>query len=1160
MKRRRYIFWAALSLILPFLLSAPAGAQTATVGGVIRDPSEQVIGGAKVVLLNSQTGLLRDTATNNEGIFWFTNVAPGPHTLTVEKDGFKTFHIEDIVLTVNQSFTFEAHLELGAITTTTEVKASELPLIELENAQISNLVDSKRITDLPLLTRDPYQLVLLSPGVVESNSALGGFSVNGTSERNNNFLLDGVDNNDTEVPGYPGGLNSLNPDSTQEFRVITNNFAPEYGRNNGAVIQVITRSGTNELHGDAYWFGRYNAFGARDFFNPASTGPQNPYVRNDFGASAGGPIIKDRTFWFANYEGQRFVTTLTNTNTVPTAAFKTGNFSVLGEPIDVSTPGSVNNALGLPLDPTIQKILALYPAPNGPAVVAGLSGTLFFPSTSRLQSDVFTVKIDHALTKRNQLTGRYAYNHSTDPNAYHTDFLPGGLGAIGSYQQTQNGMIGLTSTLTNSFINEFRFGANRTDLQYTCGGVNTFNSFGYVDAYGRGADYGIPFGPGFGCQSLTDSNGQARYTGTYQTIDNLSYSHGHHLFKWGVEFRDIYSNNYTDFSSRGLFDFSGYSNYGTQALSNLPANSPLNDSTNPATAPTQNAVLALLGYVDYQTQSQFFNKQGASIASNLLGLRQREWGLFAQDTWKILPNLTATYGLRWEYFGVPFEAHNNLSQLFTNPSEVAPPGPPGSPAGFTFTTVGPGTGYTLYQNQYKNFEPRIGLAWDPFKKGKTSVRVGYGIFHDRVYGNLFDNARGNPPFQQSFALYGLNAPLSTLSAPTVLTTSDFLPDGAGYYATLIDPYLKTPYSQNWNLGVQHAITPTLTVEVNYIGVAGTHIIRVVDANPPQPNLVNSLLAFCVPTNPLNAGFATASGQCDTTTLQFGNLWFGQYYGVLPYDATNNNAFNANGAYPGSALYKSIGNSIYNGLQVNLQKNLSSGFQIQGAYTYSHAIDNVNDPIAPAAGNFWFPHNTFDLAAERGNSDFDIRHRGVVNFIYEPNIGRGRGHFTTGFTGRVLEGWSLSGIIQAQTGHPFDVIGTVDSDHTGQPARATIINSLNQPPGTDKTFTGPAATGIENTPFDVQPNAAKNRFYGPDLVNVDTAALKNTAITEKISLQFRLEVYNLFNHAQFGQPDNLIQDIGTPANPGTFGRSLSTITRPDGTTSARQLQFALKLLF
>jgi hypothetical protein len=1163
MNRLFHVLCVISSVTLCSLLVPRAEAQTATVGGRIIDPTETVVSGAQVTALNTETNNSRVDTTDDTGLFRFTNLPPGPYHLTIEKPGFKAIHIDDLVLTVNQVFTFEAHLELGEVATTTIVSASELPLIDLENASISNLVDSTRIQDLPLLTRNPYELVLLSPGVSASDSGLGGFSTNGGNERNNNFFLDGVDNNNTYVPGGPGGLLTLNPDSTQEFRVITDNYSPEYGRNSGSVVQIVTRSGSNDLHGDAYWFGRYNALGARDFFNPAATGPQNPYVRNIFGASAGGPIIKDRTFWFANYEGWRFVTTLTGSSIVPTPEYKTGQFTVEGQPIDVSTPGSVNNAQGLPLDPTMQKILALFPNPNGPAVIPGLSGTLFFPSSSRTQLDTFTVRIDHTLTKKHILMGRYTYNRFTDPNPFHFDFLPGDLGAEGTYQLTQGGVIGLTSTFTERFINEFRFGFNRSDLQFNCQGVKTFDSFGFIDTYGRGADFSIPFGsfvtPGFGCQALSNANNQDQYTGTYQTIDNMSYVKGQHLLKWGVEFRDVYENSFNNYGSRGLFDFAAYNNFSVPGLSNLPAGSPLADTSNPATAAVNNAVLALQGYVDFQSQSQFFNKQGTGIATDERGFRQREWGLFIEDAWKVRPNLTVTYGLRWEYFGVPFEDHNNLSQLFADASGPAP---------FTFTIVGPGTGKTLYNNQFTNFEPRIGLAWDPWKDGKTSVRAGYGIYHDRVFGNLIGNSRSLPPFQQAFFASGTpSGILSQLTAPTVGTTSNVLSDGAGFFAQLIDPRLKTPYSQNWSVGVQHAITPTLTIEVDYVGVKGTDILRIVDANPPQPALVKDLLGFCVPGNPLNTGFATMTGQCDTSTLQFANLWYGQVFSTLPMDATNNNAFNNSSlGYPGSRLTKSIGSSIYNALQVNVEQRLSHGIQIQGAYTFSHAIDNVNDPLVAGGAflpNFNFPHNTFDLAAERGNSDFDIRHRGVVNFIYEPNLGRGKEHLNSGFVGVLFEGWSVTGIVQAQTGHPYDIIGTLDSNHTGIPSRGYIINprALGQPPGTDKTFTGPNAAAIGNTPFDVQPNTGKNEFYGPDFVNVDAAALKNTHLTEKLTLQFRLEAYNLFNHAQFSQPDNQVADIapvGSP--PGTFGQSLSTVTRSDGTTSARQLQFALKLIF
>jgi hypothetical protein len=243
------------------------------------------------------------------------------------------------------------------------------------------------------------------------------------------------------------------------------------------------------------------------------------------------------------------------------------------------------------------------------------------------------------------------------------------------------------------------------------------------------------------------------------------------------------------------------------------------------------------------------------------------------------------------------------------------------------------------------------------------------------------------------------------------------------------------------------------------------------------------------------------------------------------------------------------------MQVNLQKRFSHGFQFQFAYTYSHAISNINDPLVPAGNNGYLPRNSFDLKAERGNSDFDIRHRAVINFIYEPNIGRGRDHFNNGFAGRLLEGWSLTGIIDAETGHPFDVYGLTDSNHTGELARVSQQGGTGQPAGTDKTFTGPSASSIYTTPFDVKPNTGKNEFYGPGFYNIDMAAIKDTGLTERLKLQFRLEVFNLFNHAQFAQPNNIYYQ-----GEASFSQSLSTITRPDGTTSARQMQVALKLIF
>lgn len=1108
-------------------------AQTASIYGTVSDASGSSVPQAIVTAKNRATGSSRKVETNATGQYGIANLAPGQYNVTIEHQGFQTFQFMNVTLTVAQSLALNAKLAVRGVSATVTVDGAAVPPLDTSNGQISNVVQSAQIEALPLILRDPYSLILLSPGVVQSNSSLGGFSVNGTSERDNNFLLDGVDNNDSYGPGLPEGLSALNPDSTQEFRVITNNFAPEFGRNDGAIIDVITRSGTNTLHGDAYWFGRYDALGARDYFNHVPNTRKNPYVRNDFGASAGGPIIRDRTFWFANYEGQRFVTTLENKSVVPTQAFKTGKFTYDGVPINVSQPNSPDNALGLPLDPTMQKILALYPAPTpGAPMVDSIRGLLYFPSTSRMSTDSFTVKIDHKLDSANHFSARYVFNRLTNPNSGHFDFLPGGLGAVSNYQRIQNLALSLTSTLDASMVNQFRFGANRAHIDAQCAGVQTFNSFGQVDSQGRGPDYAMPWIDGFGCMALGNSNGNAIYSGTYQTGDSLSWLHGNHTFKFGGVFRDVYSNTYTDFYSRTTLDFSGYTNFGVPGVH---TGNPVVDNS----ATLQDMVLGLYGLVDYQSQGEFFNAAGQRTPNDMRGFRQREIGLYAQDTWRALHNLTFTYGMRWEYFGVPFEVNSLLSNLFVNPSGPAP---------FTFTAVGPGPGGQLYPSELRNFEPRFGFAWDPFGTGKTTVRGGYGIFHDRAYGNLFGNARDNPPFGQGYSAYPFETLSGGLTPPPTLPFSATVPDLAGITPTLFAPNFHTPYSQNWNLGIQRELPGSITLEVDYVGVKGTHLFRVVDGNPPQPKLVSALEAFCVPTNPQNTGFHTPSGQCSQSTLQFTNLWFGKIEGVLPFDAVNNNAFFH------ATLNESIANSIYNGLQVNVTKRMSHGIQMQLAYTWSHAIDDASDPLAPTQDTMSVPVNSFNLAAERGNSNYDVRQRGVINFIYQPNIGRGRGHLSQGFAGRVFGGWEMAGILTFQTGLPYDIFSYQDNQHTGVADRATVTPGPNPLATNSETFTGPKNFIFSPGTLGVPSNLPRNYFYGPGIDNWDVELSKNTAISERTSFELRFEFYNLFNHVHFAQPGNQLSD------PGTLGVSTAQVGRPDGTTGARQIQLAGKFIF
>jgi hypothetical protein len=1166
-----------LGMLVTLCVTA-AWAQTGSIQGIVTDKSGAVIQGAEVMVRSLETNATRTVTTSGTGVYSVTNLAVGNYEVSSQKEGFKIFKVASLALTVDQALTVDAVLEAGTVTEEVQVNASDVPSINLETSDVSNIVDQRKMQDLPLLTRDPYSLILLSPGTIESNSALGGFSVNGSRERNNNFLLDGSDNNDTSVPGIPSGLASLNPDATEEFRVITNNFMPEHGRNNGAIIDVVTKSGSNELHGGARWFGRYNALGARDYFNhnidPMTNKieAQNPYVRNQFGFNFGGPIVKNKTFFFVDSEWERYRTTLTNKSTVPNAAFKSmlngGTFPYTDyDPKDCPSgtapctlqidAGGANSTFGFPIDPLMKQILSLYPNPNGPAVDQ-FRGDLFFPSSSRADTRNLTAKLDQHLGDRNLLTIHAAYDNYKDPNQSHDDFLPG-IGATATQSHVVLAGASLTSTLSPTLVNQAKVGFNKNDNPFNCGGLSTLN-VGATDQYGRPRDFSLPDVSGFGCLGLFDSNGQWRKTGTWSWGDGLSWVKGAHTVKVGGDLRWVYENGFNSFTSRSLVTLAPFGDFGYSTIKAnaslaqpcdpfgffgpVPSDQYQNCGTDASGNPDfvfQDMANTLIGVMDTEQQSQFFDKSGTRSANDLRRFRQHEYDFYVQDSWKVRPNLTLNFGVRYQFNGVPFEVDNNLSNLFEKASGPAPdalnplntPGcDPSLPTcnGFTFTVVGPGTGHLLYDNNFNNFEPRLGFAWDPFRDGKTSVRGAFGIFHDRVFGNLFGNATGNPPFQQTPFSEPFDQP-ENVSLPGTVPTSRYTIDGAGFFPTLIAKHFPLPYTSSWNFGIQRELLRDLTIDVNYVGNRGFHQFRVVDGNPPQPALVAANLAPPISTDP--------------SQLTFSNLWFGGS-GVT---SVYNNAFFS------AALNEAIGNSWYHGLQVNVNKRFAKGFQFQAAYTYAHAIDDSSDPlVASEKTNRSFPRNSFALYNERGNSGFDIRHRLAVNYAWELPVGKGRAYLRSGFVGRVLEGWQLAGITTLQSGHPFDLFGNRDSEHTGLSARLDLTGDPSLPSGHPKNETGVNYAAFQLAPYGQAGSVGRNHFFGPGYNNWDMVMSKDTSITERVKLQFRTEVFNLFNRTQFDQPGNLLQDQGT------FGFSTQTISRADGTTSARQMQFGLKLQF
>ena len=1147
-----------VGLLVILCLPSCLRAQTGSIAGTVTDSSGAAVPKAKVTAHNVDTGIDFWNETDESGVYRITNLNPGVYDVRIEHPSFNAVLYSHVSLSIDQVLTLNAKLSVTAVRQTMRVTSEAVAPVDLNDAQLGNLVNSRQIEDLPLILRDPYQLVLLSPGVVQSNTLFGGFSVNGSRERSNNFLLDGADNNDPDLGTRPsgGGLSSLNPETTQEFRVLTNNFLPEFGRNDGAIIDIVTKRGSNEFHADLYWFGRYTALSAKDFF--AQDRNQDPFVRNQFGYSVSGPIQKNKTFFFANQEFWRFSTTLLGTSTVPTPAFKNvfttggGVFTFNGTPVDLNQ-GSPENIFNLPPDPAMQSILALYPGPNGPAL-DDARAILHFPSHSRANANNVTGRIDHNFSEQAMLSVRYTYNHYSDSNYKHEDFLSG-VGGVSTLQHYHNLTARLTSAAARGLINELHLAFNRLEFPLTCTGTSLFDSLNggkFVDAVGNGFDVPLTSNlSGFGCIFLGDTSGSARNAGTYTAGDNISWVLGRHTIRTGGEYRGVYSNSSNNFVSRTLTDSAVFSNLGVPAVGT---------GTSLDQDPTfQDLMWLLYGGIDTQTQAQFFDNSGNRTPNDLRGFRQREFALFAQDSYKIIPNLTFSYGVRYEFFGVPVEAQNRMSTLLV---------PPDGPGPFTFTQLGEGPGRApLYQDDWKDVEPRLSVAWDPFRTGKTSIRAGYGIYHDRVFGQLVSLLRGDPPFQmletqtctgfaagQPCTLSGLS-PFpnfqSSSTCPSLACSSPILP-------FLVDPRLKTPYSQSWSSGIQIEPYPSLLLEANYVGTKGTHLLRLVDGNPPQPNLVNQLVSSC---QLLSQGGPPGSLQACLSSLQFNTLYFGLQSGVPAFVAAGTNAVN-NDAFLHAELFKSISNSIYHALELNITKRLSRGFAIQGAYTYSHANDDGPDPLIPINNNILFtpyPRDSFNLRAERGNSEFDVTHRFVANYSWQVPVGHGHKHLQNGAANAVAGGWTVSGISTFSSGLPFEIFAPVDAAHTGLDSRPNLNAGVTAPPSSDpRTQTGPSIA-LFSVPqpcacYGVGGNLGRDRFRGPGINNSDMVLNKQVGIRERVKLDMRFEFYNLFNRVQFNQPDGLMADAAV------FGHSTSEYVRPDFTTGARQIQLGLKLSF
>jgi hypothetical protein len=1114
-----WVFVIALSILLG---AVPSYAQVAgaTLTGTVKDSSGGFIASAQVVITDVATGVSRTVSADAAGLYASPNLLPGTYEIRVTAQGFNTEVQKGITLKVGAEQVLDFTMRVGETSQTVEV-TTEAPTVELTSSTLSGQVSAATVRELPLNGRSWTDLANLQPGVAsietQANFAQGadrgnrGFgaqiTISGARPQQNNYRLDGISVNDFSN-GPPGSVmgGTLGVDAIQEFSVLTSNFSSEYGKSSGGVVNAISRSGTNSFHGSAYEFIRNSALDARNFFDPA----QIPgFKRNQFGVAGGGPIRKDKTFIFADYEGIRQAKGVTNFNTVPSLTARQGilTYSDPSQFPSDCTPvvTSVPNQCQVTIDPSAQKYLPLYPMPN--QTISGQTDVarFVFAGQQVINENFFTVRVDHKLSDEDSLFGTYQYDRTpyTDPDVFDNILL-------GSLTKRQNFSVEETHSFGSHLTNSVRFGVNR-ELANNDQSVQAINPLSGDPTLGAvpGKDASLVVVGG----GLTDLDGGLgslatwlfRWT-TYQAYDDAFLTKGLHSIKFGGGFERMQDNLYT-LTSPGTFKFGDFYSF----LTNRPS----------------------------QFSSSLIDPGGR-------GVRESLFAAYIQDDWRLRPNLTVNLGLRYEMTTVPTEESGRLSHLIN------------------ITDQNPYVGNPYFLNPTKrNFEPRVGFAWDPFRDGKTAVRGGFGIFDvlplPYEFMTIVDNAA---PFAEGGSVKNSKTPL----AGTFYAGAFALQKPSAFQQTYIENQPHRNYVMQWNLNVQRQITPTLTALVGYAGSRGVHQpFRADDVNVVLPSLTSA--GYLWPCGP----DGTPSDGCATGFLPTGTQA----------NPVQSSTINPNGDVRGLMWG---GGSDYHALEVGVTRQMSHGFRAQGSFTFQKSIDTSSATlVGDAFGNSVSSLNWFDFKLGRGLSDFDIRKVLVLNLTWDVPAPKS----AQGFLGAVSNGWEFGLIYKANDGVPFtatfgtdgDPLGLSSTDPYDYPDRlsssgcATLTNPGN-PNNYIKTqcFAIPTApsqafynancatqgTGLQC--FNLRGNAGRNILIGPGLSNLDFSVFKNNYIkklSETFNAQFRAEIFNILNHPNFGPPpfpNNT--DIFTSAGaPNPLAGALAATT-----TDGREIQFALKLIW
>jgi Carboxypeptidase regulatory-like domain/TonB-dependent Receptor Plug Domain len=1100
--RLTHISPAALARLIVLGIAALGSATSAaTLNGTVGDPSARGIPEASVKAANADTNIVSSTVSDGSGLYVIPNLPPGTYRLTVQKDGFKTIVRPGVVLHTDTVVEINFTMEVGSLTQSVTIEAGA-PIVDLASATISGNVNNQEVLSLPLNARSWTDLATLTPGVASIRSlpsvtnpdrlgrGLGNqLTISGGRPQQNNYLINGISMNDY-TNGAPGSMlgGNLGVDAIQEFSVLTSNFSAQYGRTSGGVISGVTRSGTNGFHGNVYEFLRNSALDARNFFDGAVI---PPFRRNQFGASEGGPIQKDKTFFFGDYEGLRQSLGLSNFDTVPSQTARNG-IVTYSDPSQFPSGCSQISQIQcqVNVNSLVKPFFGFYPLPNGPIICpiatcppgVGDTGIFQFGGSQISTENFFTVRLDHTFSSKDNVFGTYMFDNS---NLNQTDEFDNKI--IHARSRRQVATMEESHVFTPTFVNSARAGFNRSFGAAPLGAtaVNPLaadTSLGFAPGESAGLINVPGFTPFSGGLS-TQVPQQWAWT-SFQAGDDIFLTRGVHSFRFGANYEEIRDNSFAVSAAGGNFIFDDIFHF----LTNQPHSLTV-------------AVPRL---------------------STGRGMRQTIFGTYVQDDMKVFPNLTVNVALRYEMATVPSEVNGKLARLVT--------------------LTGPAlyTGNPIYSNStLHNFEPRVGLAWDPFRNGKTAVRAAFGVFDVlpaiiSLRGTVFatwpfaDGAKAPQPMAQG------SFPIGAFSTLT--------PDESTARVQWLDPNPQRNYVMQWNLSIQQALSPGSSILIAYVGSRTVHnALQTGDVNGVLPTATPAGLVWpCGPDgtgNPCGAGFLPTGTQANP----------------IPAPLLNPNVGQISGTFFDSDAH-------YNALQVQFMKRRSHGLQVQASYTWARAIDTSSgttdpDQFTNGLGDNFF----FNSAIRRGPSDFNIDDNISVNYDWDiPNP-----RSITGLLAWPLSGWELGGIVTVQGGVPFtpllggDVLGQTGNSGLDFPKRLngpgcqTAVNPQNV-----DNYIKLQCFAFPNPVTLLQ--GGRNVIIGPGLVNVDMSIFKNNPvkrISESFNVQFRAEAFNIFNRPNFGPPINnsTLFDQSGNAVPGA---GLIDTT----TTTSRQLQFAVKIIW